>query len=79
MASRRLFRARDWRRDRRSWRARCGYAVPLATPHGACVSTGDTANAATDDLVTHTLPLETLDDGVDPMKKGESIRPIVVY
>ncbi|RQS22023.1 hypothetical protein DIE06_07185 [Burkholderia sp. Bp8998] len=25
------------------------------------------------------LPLETLDDGVDPMKKGESIRPIVLY
>jgi len=31
------------------------------------------------DPITHALPLETLDGGVDPMKKGESIRPIVLY
>lgn len=35
--------------------------------------------AARLDLITHALPRETLDDGVDLMKKGESIRPIVLY
>lgn len=35
--------------------------------------------AARLDLITHALPLEMLDDGVEPMKTGESIRPIVLY
>ncbi|WP_187293239.1 hypothetical protein [Burkholderia cepacia] len=35
--------------------------------------------AARLELITHALPLEKLDDGVDPMKKGESLRPIVLY
>ncbi|CAG9256478.1 conserved hypothetical protein [Burkholderia diffusa] len=35
--------------------------------------------AARLDLITHALPLETLHGAADPMKKGESIRPIVLY
>ncbi|WP_322022244.1 hypothetical protein [Burkholderia sp. BCC1977] len=31
------------------------------------------------DPTTHALPRATFDDGVDPMKTGESIRPIVLY
>jgi S-(hydroxymethyl)glutathione dehydrogenase/class III alcohol dehydrogenase len=32
-----------------------------------------------DDLITHTLPLERINEGFDLMKKGESIRSVVVY
>ncbi len=32
-----------------------------------------------DDLITHTLPLERINEGFDLMTKGESIRSVVVY
>jgi S-(hydroxymethyl)glutathione dehydrogenase / alcohol dehydrogenase len=32
-----------------------------------------------DDLITHTLPLERINEGFDLMKRGESIRAVVVY
>ena len=32
-----------------------------------------------DDLITHTLPLEKINDGFELMAKGESIRSVVVY
>jgi len=32
-----------------------------------------------DDLITHTLPLERINDGFDLMERGESIRSVVVY
>ncbi len=32
-----------------------------------------------DDLITHTLPLERINEAFDLMKKGESIRSVVVY
>ena len=32
-----------------------------------------------DDLITHRLPLERINDGFDLMKRGESIRSVVVY
>jgi S-(hydroxymethyl)glutathione dehydrogenase/alcohol dehydrogenase len=32
-----------------------------------------------DDLITHTLPLEKINEGFDLMKRGESIRSVVVY
>ena len=32
-----------------------------------------------DDLITHTLPLERINDGFDLMRTGESIRSVVVY
>ena len=32
-----------------------------------------------DDLITHTLTLDQINDGFDLMKKGESIRSVVVY
>jgi S-(hydroxymethyl)glutathione dehydrogenase/alcohol dehydrogenase len=32
-----------------------------------------------DDLITHHLPLDRINDGFDLMKKGESIRSVVVY
>jgi S-(hydroxymethyl)glutathione dehydrogenase / alcohol dehydrogenase len=32
-----------------------------------------------DDLITHTLPLEQINEGFDLMHKGESIRSVVVY
>jgi len=32
-----------------------------------------------DDLITHTLPLERINEGFDLMKRGESIRSVVVY
>jgi len=32
-----------------------------------------------DDLITHTLPLEKINDGFELMKKGESIRSVVMY
>ncbi len=32
-----------------------------------------------DDLITHTLPLERINDGFELMKRGESIRSVVVY
>jgi S-(hydroxymethyl)glutathione dehydrogenase/alcohol dehydrogenase len=31
------------------------------------------------DLITHTLPLEKINDGFDLMKRGESIRSVVLY
>jgi S-(hydroxymethyl)glutathione dehydrogenase/alcohol dehydrogenase len=34
---------------------------------------------AIDDLITHTMPLEKINDAFDLMQKGESIRSIVVY
>ncbi|KUY94467.1 MULTISPECIES: hypothetical protein [unclassified Burkholderia] len=42
-------------------------------------ATGSPCRAARLDLITHALPLETLHGAADPMKKGESIRPIVLY
>ena len=32
-----------------------------------------------DDLITHTLPLERINEGFDLMKRGESIRSVVVF
>jgi len=32
-----------------------------------------------DDLITHTMPLERINEGFDLMKKGESIRSVVLY
>jgi S-(hydroxymethyl)glutathione dehydrogenase/alcohol dehydrogenase len=32
-----------------------------------------------DDLITHHLPLERINEGFDLMKSGESIRSVVVY
>jgi S-(hydroxymethyl)glutathione dehydrogenase/alcohol dehydrogenase len=32
-----------------------------------------------DDLITHVLPLERINDGFDLMHRGESIRAVVVY
>nr|MDQ3026744.1 zinc-binding dehydrogenase [Pseudomonadota bacterium] len=32
-----------------------------------------------DELITHTLPLEDINDGFDLMERGESIRSVVVY
>jgi S-(hydroxymethyl)glutathione dehydrogenase/alcohol dehydrogenase len=32
-----------------------------------------------DDLITHTLPLEKINDGFELMKRGESIRSVVLY
>ncbi len=32
-----------------------------------------------DDLITHTLPLEQINEGFDLMERGESIRSVVVY
>jgi S-(hydroxymethyl)glutathione dehydrogenase/alcohol dehydrogenase len=32
-----------------------------------------------DDLITHTLPLERINEGFDLMKSGESIRTVVLY
>jgi S-(hydroxymethyl)glutathione dehydrogenase/alcohol dehydrogenase len=34
---------------------------------------------AIDDLITHTMPLEKINDAFDLMAKGESIRSVVVY
>ena len=32
-----------------------------------------------DDLITHRLPLDRINEGFDLMKKGESIRSVVLY
>jgi S-(hydroxymethyl)glutathione dehydrogenase/alcohol dehydrogenase len=32
-----------------------------------------------DDLITHTMPLEKINDGFDLMHCGESIRGVVIY
>ena len=32
-----------------------------------------------DDLITHTMPLERINDAFDLMHPGESIRSVVVY
>jgi S-(hydroxymethyl)glutathione dehydrogenase/alcohol dehydrogenase len=32
-----------------------------------------------DDLITHTMPLDKINDGLDLMERGESIRSVVVY
>ena len=32
-----------------------------------------------DPLITHTLPLERINEGFDLMERGESIRSVVVY
>jgi len=32
-----------------------------------------------DDLITHRLPLERINEGFDLMKSGESIRSVVLY
>ncbi len=32
-----------------------------------------------DDLITHTMPLERINEGFDLMKQGESIRSVVIY
>jgi S-(hydroxymethyl)glutathione dehydrogenase/alcohol dehydrogenase len=32
-----------------------------------------------DDLITHVLPFEQINEGFELMKRGESIRSVVVY
>jgi S-(hydroxymethyl)glutathione dehydrogenase/alcohol dehydrogenase len=32
-----------------------------------------------DDLITHTMPLEQINEGFDLMMRGESIRGVVLY
>jgi S-(hydroxymethyl)glutathione dehydrogenase/alcohol dehydrogenase len=32
-----------------------------------------------DDLITHTLPLERINEGFELMKSGQSIRSVVLY
>ena len=32
-----------------------------------------------DELITHRLPLERINEGFELMKKGESIRSVVIY
>jgi S-(hydroxymethyl)glutathione dehydrogenase/alcohol dehydrogenase len=32
-----------------------------------------------DDLITHRLPLQQINEGFDLMKRGESIRAVVLY
>jgi S-(hydroxymethyl)glutathione dehydrogenase/alcohol dehydrogenase len=32
-----------------------------------------------DDLITHTMPLQDINKGFELMKKGESIRSVVIY
>ncbi|MFC5566808.1 S-(hydroxymethyl)glutathione dehydrogenase, partial [Rubellimicrobium aerolatum] len=32
-----------------------------------------------DPMITHTLPLDRINDGFELMKRGESIRSVVVY
>jgi S-(hydroxymethyl)glutathione dehydrogenase / alcohol dehydrogenase len=32
-----------------------------------------------DDLITHTLPLDRINEGFELMERGESIRAVVVY
>ena len=32
-----------------------------------------------DDLTTHTMPLERIDHGFEPMEGGESIRSVAIY
>ncbi len=32
-----------------------------------------------DDLITHRLPLERINEGFDLMHRGESIRSVVIY
>jgi S-(hydroxymethyl)glutathione dehydrogenase/alcohol dehydrogenase len=32
-----------------------------------------------DDLITHVLPFERINDGFDLMRRGESIRSVVVF
>jgi S-(hydroxymethyl)glutathione dehydrogenase/alcohol dehydrogenase len=32
-----------------------------------------------DDLITHVLPLERINEGFELMRRGESIRSVVVY
>jgi S-(hydroxymethyl)glutathione dehydrogenase/alcohol dehydrogenase len=34
---------------------------------------------AIDELITHTMPLEKINDAFELMHKGESIRSVVVY
>ena len=34
---------------------------------------------AIDELITHTMPLDKINDAFDLMAKGESIRSVVVY
>jgi S-(hydroxymethyl)glutathione dehydrogenase/alcohol dehydrogenase len=32
-----------------------------------------------DDLITHTMPLEQINDAFELMHKGESIRSVIIY
>ncbi|MDO9216827.1 MAG: S-(hydroxymethyl)glutathione dehydrogenase, partial [Lacisediminimonas sp.] len=32
-----------------------------------------------DDLITHTMPLERINEGFDELNRGESIRSVVIY
>jgi S-(hydroxymethyl)glutathione dehydrogenase/alcohol dehydrogenase len=34
---------------------------------------------AIDEMITHTMPLEKINDALELMAKGESIRSVVVY
>ena len=34
---------------------------------------------AIDELITHTMPLDKINDAFDLMQRGESIRSVVVY
>jgi S-(hydroxymethyl)glutathione dehydrogenase/alcohol dehydrogenase len=68
-----------------SWSpAASGWARPSAAHAAAPTcprsSTGTwTASSSIDELITHTLKLEQINEGFDLMKRGESIRSVVVY
>ena len=59
-------------------------APPSAGPRGARTCRASSIGTWTgkiniDDLITHTMPLEDINQGFDLMHKGESIRAVVVY
>ena len=55
-------------------------AARAAAPTCRRSSTGTwTARSTSTTLITHTLPLEDINEGFDLMKRGESIRSVVVY
>ena len=47
------------------------HVIPLYTPEDGKINI--------DDLITHVLPLERINEGFDLMHRGESIRSVVVY
>ena len=82
---RRRRRPGDLRRGRFSWSpAGCGRAprsaAPAAAPTCRRSSTGTWKGKINiDDLITHKLPLDQINEGFDLMHAGESIRSVVVY